>query len=123
MTEDVRVWPWFVAWLAVGASLAFGLIALPLLLVPAAVAAIVLARHRYAGLGSPGLFAGLGAAPLLIAYNHRGDTGGSSPWPWLAAGVIFLAVGIAWFVVARRSDVRAPRSGDHAADGKHTATT
>jgi len=105
MTEDLSVWRWFVAWLVVGTGFSFGLIALPLLLIPAALATIVLARHQHAGLGSPGLFAGLGAAPLLIAYIHRG--GGWSPWPWVAAGVTFLAVGTVWFVIARRSDLRA----------------
>jgi hypothetical protein len=123
VTEDIGIWRWFVAWLVVGAGFSFGLITLPLLLVPAALAAVVLARHQLAGLGSPGLIAGLGAAPLLIAYTHRGDSGGWSPWPWLAAGVIFLAVGIAWFLGARRSDLRELRSADHAADGTHTATS
>lgn len=86
------------------------LLSLDFILPVVVVAAIVLARHQHAGLGSPGLIAGLGAAPLLIAYTRRGDTGGGGPWPWLAASLIFLAGGIAWFVVARRSDLRALRS-------------
>lgn len=120
--ETISVWRWFGAWLVVGAGFSFGLIALPLLLVPVALAAIVLARHQHAALGSPGLIAGLGAAPLLIAYTHLSDTGGWSPWPWLSAGVVFVAVGIAWFVVARHSDLRALRSDDRAGEGTHTAT-
>jgi hypothetical protein len=66
--------------------------------------------HRHAGLGSPGLIAGLGVAPLYIAYIHRDSTDNWSPWPWLVAGTILLAVGIAWFALARRSDTGALRS-------------
>jgi hypothetical protein len=108
--ETVGAWRWFIAWLVVGAGFSFGLLSLIFLLPVAAVAAIALARHQYAALGSPGLFAGLGIAPLFVAYSHRNGTGGWSPWPWLAAGIILLAVGIGWFIVARRSDTRELRS-------------
>jgi hypothetical protein len=64
--ETVRVWLWFAVWLVVGAGFSFGLIALPFFLPPAVLVTIVLARRHYAGLSSPGLIAGLGAAPLLI---------------------------------------------------------
>jgi hypothetical protein len=51
-TEDVSAWRWFLAWAVVGAGFLFGLIALPLLLVAAVPAAIMLARHQHAGFGS-----------------------------------------------------------------------
>ncbi len=50
---------------------------------------------------------------------NRGDARGSSPRPWMATGVVFLVVGTAWCVIARRSVLRAARSGNHAADRIH----
>jgi hypothetical protein len=106
---------WFLAWLAVGAGLAFGLLgamSIGLLVLPVAViAAVLLARRPAAGGGIAGLVSGLGVAPLFVAYINRAGPGTIctttarsvscvqewSPWPWLTAGVVLLGGGVVWF--------------------------
>jgi hypothetical protein len=119
-------WPWFAGWLAVGAGFAFGLLgalSIGVLVLPvAALAAAGLARRGDPGRGLPGLVAGLGIAPLFVAYLNRDGPGTIctttaqsvacedqwSPWPWFAAGVVLLCAGIAWFVIGRRAPAPPP---------------
>jgi hypothetical protein len=86
-------WRWFAAWL------------------------VLLARRGAARRAIPGLLAGFGVAPLLIAYLNRdgpgnvcnATAGGSScteewsPWPWLIIGCVLLAAGFGAFAMRRRA--------------------
>jgi hypothetical protein len=117
-------WPSFAAWLAIGAGFSFGVLSVDgVFLMPASViAAILLVRRPNPGRGLPGFVDGLGIAPLVIAYLNRDGPGDictttahsavcsqqGSPWPWLAVGIILLAVGTVWFIVG-------PRKGEGAA--------
>jgi hypothetical protein len=114
-----RSWHWFVAWLIVGAAAALGLISsLGIFLLPAAgLASLILANHHDAGRGIQGVVAGMGIGPLIVAYLNRDGPGDIcsgtaraiacsqrwSPWPWLAAGVVLLALGTAWFIIDSRT--------------------
>jgi hypothetical protein len=118
---------WFAGWVVVGAGFSFGLIGIAsigvLVLPVAGLGAAVLARRREPGLGISGLVGGLGVAPLYVAYLNRDGpgticrvTGTStacedqwSPWPWVGAGVVLVAVGIVWFVLARGDRHGSPR--------------
>jgi hypothetical protein len=113
-------WLWFTAWLLVGASFAvslIGIMSIGLFVLPIpVVATLLLARRRQTTTGLPGLISGLAVPLLYVAYLNRAGpgticaavAGGQectdewSPWPWLAAGVILLVVGIAAFVGRRR---------------------
>jgi hypothetical protein len=113
-------WVWFTAWLLVGAGYAVSLIGIAsigLFIVPLPVLATVLLVWRQpAASGLPGLISGLGVPFLYVAYLNRAGpgticslvTGGQecndewSPWPWLAAGVILLVLGVAAFVCRQR---------------------
>lgn len=118
MASDRPAWWGYVLWASAGVLLSFGyaglasigiflLLGLALILI---IAGVVLpaARNRAA----VALIAGLGAAPLFIAWNNRGGPGtvcrprlgGTScvelwsPWPFLILGVALVAVGaaLAW---------------------------
>lgn len=79
-------------------------------------ATVLLVRRQPATRGLPGLISGLGVPLLYVAYLNRAGpgticttvTGGQecddewSPWPWLAVGVILLALGAAVFVRRQR---------------------
>jgi len=111
---------WFTAWLLVGAGYALSLIGIAsigLFVLPLPVfATVLLARRRPATRGLPGLISGLGVPLLYVAYVNRAGpgticaavTGGqectdeSSPWPWLAVGVLLLVLGVAVLVGRRR---------------------
>lgn len=114
-------WVWFAVWLIIGASYALSLLgaaSIGLFVLPLPVlATILLARRRQAHSGLPGLISGLGIPLLYVAYLNRAGpgticttiTGGGqecagewSPWPWLAAGVILLALGAAAFTAWQR---------------------
>lgn len=106
------IWPWFCAWLVVGAlgslslltALTIGLYLLPVTMAAAA----VLATRRGSSAGLTGLISGLGMPLLYVAFLNRGGPGnvctttgtGQScvdeynPWWWLAAGVALLLTGI-----------------------------
>jgi hypothetical protein len=89
-----------------------GLFVLPL----PVLATVLLVRRQPATSGLPGLISGLGVPLLYVAYLNRAGpgticttvTGGQecndewSPWPWLAVGVILLALGVAVFVRRQR---------------------
>ena len=84
----------------------------------------LLARRAGLGAATNGLLCGAGVIPLYVAYLNRGgpgqvctatDSAGtitsacvseSSPWPWLAAGLLLIATGAALFLVTRRGRPR-----------------
>ena len=119
-------WAWFTAWLLVGAGYAVSLVGIAsigLFVLPLPVlATVLLVRRQHATIGLPGLISGFGVPLLYVAYLNRAGpgtictpvTGGQecndewSPWPWLAVGVILLALGVAVFV--RRQRRASPRS-------------
>jgi hypothetical protein len=120
-------WVWFAAWLLIGAGYAFSLLgaaSIGLFVLPLPVlATILLARRQHANSGLPGLISGLGIPLLYVAYLNRAGpgticttitSGGQdcndewSPWPWLAAGTILLALGAAAFIARRGHLPRQP---------------
>jgi hypothetical protein len=120
-------WAWFAAWLIIGAGYALSLLgaaSIGLFVLPLPVlATILLARRQHAHGGLPGLISGLGIPLLYVAYLNRAGpgticttiTGGgqdctdeASPWPWLAAAVILLAIGVAAFIARQWHRPRRP---------------
>jgi hypothetical protein len=115
--------PWFIAWAAVGAGYALGILAAlsigVLVLAVAAVATIVLARRPQARVGLTGLVSGLGLPLLYVAFLNRAGPGivctttGTersctdewSPWPWLLIGVALVVVGCVWYGIETRRQV------------------
>jgi hypothetical protein len=113
-------WAWFAAWLIIGASYALSLLgaaSIGLFVLPLPVlATILIVRRQHARSGLPGLISGLGIPLLYVAYLNRAGpgticttiTGGQdctgewSPWPWLAAAVILLGLGLAAFIARQR---------------------
>ena len=109
------------AWVGVGALAGLALAATftpaILLLVPAALAAVLLGRRAGWGRHAFGALAGLGVLPLALAWLNRAGPGevcqgsadiqscsdASSPWPWLVLGVALVLGGV---LAARRG--RAP---------------
>ena len=114
-------WRWFAAWMLVGGLYALsvlGMLTIGLFVLPIPiVATVLLNRHHEAGLGTLGLVAGISLPIFYVALlNHDGPgmicsafEGGTacteemSPWPWLAAGLAFMALGISafWFMRPR----------------------
>ena len=99
---------WFWAWAVVGAGVALGMVSLgPLLLLPLAVIVWLMTRKRPIR-GAFGLFSGVGALLLVVAYLQRQGpgttcwqtaTGGGceehlDPIPWLVAGIAFFTAGL-----------------------------
>jgi hypothetical protein len=120
-------WAWFAAWLLTGVGYALSLLgaaSIGLFVLPLPVlATILLARRQHAHGGLPGLISGLGIPLLYLAYLNRAGpgticttitgggqdcTGESSPWPWLAAAVILLALGAAAFIARQRHHPQQP---------------
>ncbi|WP_042372208.1 hypothetical protein [Streptacidiphilus neutrinimicus] len=114
MRDTRRAWIWFLSWAAVGAGGVTALLTVltvgPYVAVLTLVAAVLLGRVPRSHGGLPGLVAGAGVLPLVVAWLNRSGPGNVcsgnacteewSPWPWLAAGVVLLAVGTA--IWARR---------------------
>jgi len=112
-----RDWPWFAVWAAIGAGLGVAFVSFgPLALVLVLIAAVVLIVRRRLSRATWGLLSGLGVVALLIAYVQRKGPGtvywhtatasGADtyldPRPWLAAGVVLGAAGIAAFAFSGR---------------------
>jgi hypothetical protein len=113
-------WAWFAAWLIIGAGYALSLLgaaSIGLFVLPLPVlATILIVRRQHASSGLPGLISGLGVPLFYVAYLNRAGpgticttiTGGQdctgewSPWPWLAAAVILLGLGLAAFIARQR---------------------
>ena len=108
---------WFVAWAGVGVGLALGISSLGLFAVPLALlAALLLILTHHGGRATWGIVVGIGLLSLFVAYAQRKGPGtvywhtasGSGadqyldPRPWLAAGLLLVAIGVSGFVARRR---------------------
>ena len=112
-------WHWFAAWMLVGGLYAFSLAAMltiGLIVLPIpVVATVLLARTARARRGALGLVAGIALPLFYISLLNRDGPGmicsaidggtactqEMSPWPWFAAGLIFLAGGTTAFWLSR----------------------
>ena len=115
---------WFVIWAVIGAGGALALLTAPtigIFVLPATlVVGAVLARrgrHQQAG---PGVVAGLGLPLFYVGYLNRGGPGTvctslpgggectqeTSPWPWIATGLLLVIAGLSMSLAAAR---RLPR--------------
>jgi hypothetical protein len=117
MAKRARYGALFAGWAASGAGLVVGFISLgPIALIPAVALILFLSMLDGAGPAAWGLLAGAGALLLFVAYLQRDGPGthchstpsggygcGESldPRPWLAIGLILVAVSIAGAVAAR----------------------
>jgi hypothetical protein len=105
--------PWFLAWAAVGIGFALGISALGVFTIPVALlVTVLLVLRRHADRSALGILAGIGLLSLYVAYVQRRGPGtvfwhtatasGSDtymdPRPWLIAGLLLIAVGIAAFL-------------------------
>ncbi|MER5918181.1 hypothetical protein ABT124_50120 [Streptomyces sp. NPDC001982] len=106
------IWPWFCAWLTVGALGSLSLLTIltiGLYLLPVTMAAAgLLASRRGSSAGLAGVISGPGMSLLYVAFLNRGGPGTVCtttatsqscvdeyhPWWWLAAGVALLLAGI-----------------------------
>jgi len=109
--------PWFLAWAAVGVGFALGISALGLFAVPLAllVTILLIVRH-HADRSAFGVLAGMGLLSLYVAYVQRKGPGtvywhtatasGADqyldPRPWLVAGILLVAAGVAAFLWRER---------------------
>jgi hypothetical protein len=122
MDPDVQPtveWRWFAAWMLVGGLYQFsmlGMMTIGLFVLPIPIlATVLLVRVHAGGRSALGLVAGLSFPLFYVSFlNHDGPgmicsaiEGGTacteemSPWPWLVAGVAFLALGTAAFWLSR----------------------
>ena len=115
-------WPWFAAWLLVGAGLALALLGamtIGIFVLPVVtVVAVLLATRRPSHVGWPGLISGLSLPLFYVAYLNRDGpgevcrafaSGGGeckeewSPLPWIAVGLVLLVAGVVVFIATTRS--------------------
>ena len=104
--------PWFFAWAAVGSGFALGISALGVFTVPVALLlTVLLVLRHHADRSALGILAGVGLLALSVAYVQRKGPGTVSwhtatasgadeyldPRPWLAAGILLVAVGVVAF--------------------------
>jgi hypothetical protein len=109
--------PWFIAWAAVGAGFALGISVLGVFTIPAALlVTVLLVLRHHADRSALGILVGIGSLALYIAYVQRKGPGtvhwhtstasGSDqyldPRPWLAAGILLVAVGVVAFFWRQR---------------------
>ena len=109
--------PWFFAWVAVGVGLALVVTALGIFAVPLALlVAVLLIVFRHADRSAFGVLVGAGLLSLYVAYVQRRGPGtvywhtataaGAEtyldPRPWLVAGILLVAVGVAAFLWRER---------------------
>jgi hypothetical protein len=129
--RPVLRWRWFAAWLLVGGLYALSLLSvltIGLFILPLPVlATVLLCRHPERRGGLPGLVAGIALPLFYVAALNRGGPGmicssidgGSgtmcteetSPWPWLAAGVLLLTLGTVAFWLTGRKPPDSPLAG------------
>lgn len=88
----------------IGAAYAFGLLgflSIGLFVLPCALlATFYLARRNPAGELMTGVLSGLGIPLLVLAYLNRTDATYLQPWPWLLAGLLFVLLGPATYVLS-----------------------
>ena len=118
---------WYLMWMVVGAAygltvaaaLTIGIFVLPF----AVIATIGLARVRRSHRGLAGLLGGPGVILAYIAYLNRDGPGEicraidggeicteqASPWPFLAAALVFVVASVVLFVVLRQRAERRER--------------
>ena len=120
MREDVHVSEqrWFAAWVVVGGAIALGAVSFalgPLVLIPAAVAAVLLLRRPAARRSAYGAPIGVGLLLLFVAYVNREGPGTTcwdhgtasgcdehlNPLPWLLLGVAFVVGGFVAYRLRR----------------------
>lgn len=110
--SHVAGWAGFWAWALVGAALVLGFVSLGiLLLLPAVVSAVLLARFSRWGEAPvlPGMVSGAGLPLLAVAalnwhdWHHRiaGD-GTPNPYYWGGVGLLLLGAGVVAYAVIRR---------------------
>jgi hypothetical protein len=115
---SLSAWSWFAVWAAVGCACAFGLVSFiaPALALAVLVAVALLVWRRHDLEPAVGLTCGVGALLLLVAWLQRKGPGTvawhtatASGWdtyldprPFLAAGLMLLAIGIVTFAFLRR---------------------
>jgi hypothetical protein len=118
--------PWFLAWTAVGAGVALVISAIGVFAVPLALllAVFLLVRH-HADRSAFGILVGMGMLSLYVAYVQRKGPGtvtwhtatasGSEtymdPRPWLVAGLLLVAIGIAAFLWRAGKDPVGAKNG------------
>ncbi len=110
----------FWVWAVVGCTLALGAVSLgPLLLIPAAILAGVMASRTSRG-AAFGLVTGVGMLLLFVSYLNREGPGTTcwqhgtasgcdehlSPLPWLVLGVGLVVAGIGAFALSRARPAR-----------------
>ena len=104
--------PWFFAWAAVGSGFALVISALGVFTVPVALLlTVLLVLRHHADRSALGILVGIGLLALYVAYVQRKGPGTVSwhtatasssdqyldPRPWLAAGILLVAVGVVAF--------------------------
>jgi hypothetical protein len=118
----------FLAWAAVGAGAALGVVSILTIgifvLAATAALAVLLARRGSRRLAGAGLLTGLAIVPLYVGFLNRSGPGTvctstatsqsctqeMSPWPWLAAALALAGAG-AWLSLRTRSSSRRERGG------------
>ncbi len=125
-TPTTRSWAAFVLWTLIGAAVAYIFVNLPTAgVVLAALIILALVAKPSLRQESPGVFAGVGAICLLVAYVqrrgpgtvcwHTANAGGCdqylNPWPWLIAGLVLVTTSVV--MITRSSRRRSPRSDKH----------
>jgi hypothetical protein len=122
----MRTAGWFGLWAVVGAGGALALLTAPtigIFVLPATLVlgAVLFWRGRRQQ-AAPGIVSGLGLPLLYVGYLNRGGPGTvctplaggaectqeTSPWPWIAAGLVLALTGVALSVVAARRRPRTP---------------
>jgi len=120
---------WFVIWAVVGAAGALAILTAPtigIFVLPATlVLGAVLAWRGRKQQAGPGIVAGLGLPLCYVGYLNRGGPGTvctalpgggectqeTSPWPWIAIGLVLVVAGFFMSLAAarRRRRTQAPR--------------
>jgi hypothetical protein len=86
---------WFWAWALVGAASTLALLVLGMLAIPVVALLVWAASRGQRGSATFGLLTGIGAVLLYVAAVQRGGDQTLDARPWLIAGAIFAAAGVA----------------------------